>query len=304
MISDAIKNAFRGLAHRHPIYRELVRLRHRVEHLEALAKVREAEWAEKYQWHIQRLLEQRAYLVDGNWPSGSGSVKVPSPIDVKPIEECYRLLEQAAPKAYAVWRRLVDVNSTCYEGFPVHSCSTVGHLMASHFAAFLRPYLRGTVLDVGCGPQPIPSYLLNHPVEQIAGVDPLLPPEGHPFLFVQGVAEFLPWPDESFDAVVVSTSLDHVFLLDKALAEIRRVLRPNGFFVTWVTFVAGAREYDPYHPDAGQLDEYHMFHFDRPWFERRIARYFLKKEEFTFCPPETSCFLSFTKNERRAAIAA
>ena len=90
MISDAIKNAFRGLAHRHPIYRELVRLRHRVEHLEALAKVREAEWAEKHQWLLGRLLEQRSLLLDGDRPDGNrpnGSrhgAQAPSPVGVKP----------------------------------------------------------------------------------------------------------------------------------------------------------------------------------------------------------------------------
>ena len=87
--------------------------------------------------------------------------------------------------------------------------------MAAEFRAFVKLYLRGAVLDVGCGPQPVPSYLDGYPLDRIAGIDPLPPTEGHPFTFVQTVAEFLPWDDKTFSVVVVATSLDHVLLPDR-----------------------------------------------------------------------------------------
>ena len=51
---------------------------------------------------------------------------------------------------------------------------------------------------------------------------------GVPVEVVEGRAEALPFPDGSFDHVVASISLCSVKDLDAALAEIRRVLRPEG----------------------------------------------------------------------------
>jgi ubiquinone/menaquinone biosynthesis C-methylase UbiE len=52
-----------------------------------------------------------------------------------------------------------------------------------------------------------------------------------PVELVEGRAEALPFPDESFDAVVSTFVLCSVDDPDRALAEIRRVLRPGGRFV-------------------------------------------------------------------------
>lgn len=46
-----------------------------------------------------------------------------------------------------------------------------------------------------------------------------------------GVAEELPFEDESFDAVVTTLVLCSVTDVDRALAEVRRVLRPGGVYV-------------------------------------------------------------------------
>ena len=131
------------------------------------------------------------------------------------------------------------------------------------------------MLDVGCGPQPKPSYLAGVPDRLIAGLDPLLPSSGpHPFPFAQGVGEFLPWIDGSFQAVVIGTSLDHVLLLDRALAEVKRVLRPGGVFLSWVGFLPGSIPYDPFDPLIQPADQYHLFHFDRDWYTELISKYF------------------------------
>ena len=56
--------------------------------------------------------------------------------------------------------------------------------------------------------------------------------------WVQGAAEAIPFAEARFDAVVCA--FVYQFLLDRkrALAEIRRVLRPSGTFA-WVTWIAG-----------------------------------------------------------------
>jgi SAM-dependent methyltransferase len=209
------------------------------------------------------------------------------------IEECFAELERAAPAAYKIWRELLAINEKVFEGFPVHSCSVATHPMAELFRTFLRRHLWGAVLDIGCGPQPIPLYLDNHPRDFIAGIDPILPPQPHPFTFVQTVAEFLPWADNTFDVIVVGTSLDHVFLLDRALLEMRRVLKPTGRLVIWTAFTPGAPRYDPYRPDARKFDEFHLFHFDRGWFEEMLGQYFVVDEAALNVAGGDSSFYSF-----------
>ena len=207
------------------------------------------------------------------------------------LHACFEKLQALAPAAFAVWRRLLEVNAEAYEGFPVDSCSVVGHPLAEFFCEYLRSYLVGSVLDIGCGPQPVPRYLLEYPVERIAGIDPLGAPVPHPFVFVQGAAEFLPWPDGTFDTVVASTSLDHVLLPDRVMQEICRVLKPGGHFVTWVSFMAGAKPYDPYSTNVEAIDKFHLFHFDGPTFEALMSEYFVTRERY-FADQQSS-FWSF-----------
>jgi ubiquinone/menaquinone biosynthesis C-methylase UbiE len=217
-----------------------------------------------------------------------------TPTNVLPLEECFHRLQAAAPDAFVVWHDLLDVNARTYDGFPTHSCSVDGHEMAESFGHFLSPYLTGTVLDVGCGPQPVPVYLRGHSTSQLAGIDPLPPESAHPFAFAQGVCEHLPWPDDTFDVVVVATSLDHVLLLDRSLEEIRRVLKPDGCAALWVSFVAGAERYDPYRAGVAKIDDFHLFHFDRTWFEEMMAETgFVPVETISFVESNGSCFYTY-----------
>lgn len=209
------------------------------------------------------------------------------------LEACFERFREQAPAAFEQWRGLLDVNAQTYEGFPTHSCSIKGHEMAELFRCFLSPYLSGPTLDIGCGPQPVPVYLSDHPHDLIAGIDPLPPETSHPFTFVQTVAEFLPWPAATFDLVVIATSLDHVFLLDQVFDEIHRVLSPEGFLTIWVSFVAGAEPYDHRRTDLEPIDDYHLFHFDRPWFEATLKRLFVQQEVVTFFGNNESCFYAF-----------
>jgi SAM-dependent methyltransferase len=219
------------------------------------------------------------------------------PVSLKPVvmdyslDRCFQQLKKMAPVAFGHWHKLLDVNSSAYEGLPIDSCSVPGHPVGEKFRKFLRPYLAGTVLDIGCGPQAVPQYLTDHPANLIAGIDPLLPLDPHPFDFVQGTAEFLPWNHGTFDTVIASTSLDHILLLDRAMSEISRVLKPTGTFVVWVSFVPGAKEYNPYSTDIQPLDQFHLFHFDYSWFLTMMAEKFNIVELYNI--DESSYFCSF-----------
>ena len=96
------------------------------------------------------------------------------------------------------------------------------------------------VLEVGCGHGGGASYLMRtlHPASY-TGLD--LNPVGIAFCrkrhnlpgleFVQGDAENLPFPDESFHAVINIESSHCYPRLARFLAEVARVLRPGGHFL-------------------------------------------------------------------------
>lgn len=99
--------------------------------------------------------------------------------------------------------------------------------------------LHGRVLEIGIG-SGLNLALYPEAVRQVVGVDPS--PEllrraaqtSHGLMqvaeMIEGVAEALPLEDRSVDCVVATWTLCSVSEPAKALAEIRRVLKPDGVF--------------------------------------------------------------------------
>lgn len=99
------------------------------------------------------------------------------------------------------------------------------------------------ILELGCGP----GYLWRNCIARIPGgwritlsdlspgmVDAAwrnLVVTGRNFKFEQIDAQSIPYPDESFEAVIANHMLYHVPDRPKALAEIRRMLKPGGRFI-------------------------------------------------------------------------
>ena len=146
--------------------------------------------------------------------------------------------------------------------------SVVGNERAERFALFAAAFLRGHILDVGCGAAAVPVYLQSrmHAPQTITGIDPI--PAEHPFTFRQAMAEQLPFVPNRFDTVVCATTLDHLAHpshVPLALREIRRVLKPGGRFVSWETTV-------PLGDDGA--DAQHQFRFTNDWLFHRFADFF------------------------------
>jgi ubiquinone/menaquinone biosynthesis C-methylase UbiE len=109
---------------------------------------------------------------------------------------------------------------------------------------------RGRVLEIGVGTGlSFPHYPAD--VEELVGVDPSEPmlrrarkralELGREVTLIEAPAEALPFPDDSFDTVVTLAALCSVEHPARAVAEIRRVLRPDGRFV----FLEHVRADDP-----------------------------------------------------------
>lgn len=100
----------------------------------------------------------------------------------------------------------------------------------------------GQVLEVGCGPGLLWQQNLDRIPEgweitlgdfspgMLAEARRNLSNAGRPFHFRQVDAQDIPFPDASFDAVIANHMLYHVPDRDRALREVRRVLRSDGRF--------------------------------------------------------------------------
>jgi SAM-dependent methyltransferase len=91
------------------------------------------------------------------------------------------------------------------------------------------------VLDVGCGRKPYQKFTRAH---RYVGVDidtPATRALAAADVFYDG--RRLPFPDASFDTVICSQVLEHVFEPDAFVRELARVLRPGGRLVLSVPFV-------------------------------------------------------------------
>jgi SAM-dependent methyltransferase len=210
------------------------------------------------------------------------TVPAPARLPGRDFERAAATLEQTFPRAFSLWKGLCEANESAYLNAPTDHCSLEGHEAAEWFGYFILPYLRGRVLDVGCGPQQVPAYLGFYPTEMICGLDPLPPCQSHPFDFVRGFAELMPWADHSFDVVCAATSLDHVLSPDVAFAEIARVLKPSGVALVWQAHVPSAGKYDPYCPELKPVDPYHLFHFSESAFDDLVNQRFAISEKIRF----------------------
>jgi len=103
------------------------------------------------------------------------------------------------------------------------------------------PRARGEVLELGVGSGlNLPLYEPGR-VARVTAIDPSSPllaraaararEAAVPVVLVRARAEALPFPDDAFDTVVVTYTLCSVSEPSRALAEVRRVLRPGGELV-------------------------------------------------------------------------
>jgi ubiquinone/menaquinone biosynthesis C-methylase UbiE len=112
------------------------------------------------------------------------------------------------------------------------SLSIVENQTNSEFKKFVRELCisNAPILDIGCGLQEMPVYLSELPNELI-GLDPF--DSQFNGTFIKGSAEYIPLRPSSIGTVICATSIDHLFDIELAFQEFRRILIPGGRVIIW-----------------------------------------------------------------------
>lgn len=125
------------------------------------------------------------------------------------------------------------------------SSRLISNLVASCFDHYIPLYCRGSLLDLGCGKAPLYEVYRRH-VKEIICSDWVN--SCHKLSYIDVFCDLskpLPFSKGSFDTVIFSDVIEHVFDPGFALTEIYRVLRNNGTLLLSVPFFYWLHE-EPY----------------------------------------------------------
>lgn len=100
------------------------------------------------------------------------------------------------------------------------------------------------IVHIGGGPRHNHPYEINLNICPMEGVD------------IVGNAEELPFEDESIDVIISCAVLEHVENVEKAIAEIKRVLKPDGLVYIEIPFMQSYHTHDVY---GVKFEDYRRF---------------------------------------------
>lgn len=118
-------------------------------------------------------------------------------------------------------------------------------LAVARYREYIEKYASGSLLDCGCGS--VPYYgMYKDQVADVTCVD--WPSSRHDTQFADELADInhgLPFPDESFDTIILSDVLEHIYEPKRLMAEVSRTLRLDGVVLCFVPFMYWIHE-DPH----------------------------------------------------------
>lgn len=99
-----------------------------------------------------------------------------------------------------------------------------------------RQYIKGYLLDAGCGEKPY-SLIYDELVEKSIGCDVEYCIHDQKEVDVFASLDDLPFENEMFDTVLCTNVLEHVAEYQKAFSELARVLKCNGYMIISLPFL-------------------------------------------------------------------
>jgi len=113
-------------------------------------------------------------------------------------------------------------------------------LLREKFVSIASHYVKGRVLDVGCGKRPFYPFLPTTVTEYVGqDNDPALKPD------IVSDANAIPVEEGSFDTILCNEVLEHVYKPQEVLREIVRILKPGGYVYITVPMM-WCLHYEPY----------------------------------------------------------
>jgi len=112
----------------------------------------------------------------------------------------------------------------------------INHIFDVALKSCASVYLKGSLIDIGCGIKPYKELLSPYVTEHV-GVDHDGTIHNKKNIDLFGTAYKIPDDDESFDSAICTAVLEHLEEPESALRECFRVLKPDGYAIYSVPFI-------------------------------------------------------------------
>ena len=104
-------------------------------------------------------------------------------------------------------------------------------LIAEEYSDLIAKYANGSLLDIGCGKVPMYGLYKNH-IDNCTCVDWGNSLHGNEYIDIEtDISQELPLEDNSFDTIICSDVLEHIWNPEFTLSELKRVCRKGGHII-------------------------------------------------------------------------
>lgn len=122
------------------------------------------------------------------------------------------------------------------EAFKASGSYTMLTLQAKVFSYVIKKYAKGSLLDLGCGNIPLYEFYKNYISDNYC-VDWLNTLHKNDFLDLEtDITKPLPIEKETFDTILSTQVLEHIYNPSEFFAECKRLLKPNGVLIVSSNF--------------------------------------------------------------------
>jgi len=136
----------------------------------------------------------------------------------------------------ARWKAAQNAERKAFHSWKLEEPTSHSQFFSQNFLLDSESFNGKSILEVGCSPA-VAIHSLGQAHLRV-GIDPLASEWGHYYRnstnHIQGMGEYLPFKDETFEVVLCINVLDHVQNPSTVLKEIQRCLKKGGTLVLWL----------------------------------------------------------------------